>query len=152
MTHGLQHTRLLCPPLSPRICSKSCSLSRWCFLTISSSVSPFSFCLQSFPASGGLFQRVSSSHQVAKVLEPSNSPCNEYSGLISFRIDWLHLLLLSCLYLPLLVSKCAFCFCISEPLPPMPLHQECTHHLAIFAFWMALVTSHASQMSSSLSL
>ena len=50
--HGLQHTRLLCPPLSPRVCSNSCPLSKWCYLTISSSVIPFSSCLQSFPASG----------------------------------------------------------------------------------------------------
>ena len=50
--HGLQHTRLLCPSLSPRACSNSCPLSRWCHPTISSSVVPFSSCLQSFPASG----------------------------------------------------------------------------------------------------
>ena len=43
---------LLCPPLSPRICSNSCPLSWWYYLTISSSAFPFSFCLQSFPASG----------------------------------------------------------------------------------------------------
>ena len=49
--HGLQHARLPCPSLSPRICSNSCLLSRWCPPTISSSVIPFS-CLQSFPASG----------------------------------------------------------------------------------------------------
>ena len=50
--HGLQHTRLPCPPLSPRVCSSSCPLC-WCFyLTISSSAAPFSFCPQSFPASG----------------------------------------------------------------------------------------------------
>ena len=48
--HGLQHTRPSCP-LSPRVCSDSCPLSWWCHLTISSSVIPFSFCLQSFPAS-----------------------------------------------------------------------------------------------------
>ena len=35
--HGLQHTRLPCPPLSPRVCSKSCELSQWCYLTISCS-------------------------------------------------------------------------------------------------------------------
>ena len=46
------HTRLLCPPLSPRVSSDSCPLSQWCYLTISSSAAPFSFCLQSFPASG----------------------------------------------------------------------------------------------------
>ena len=50
--HGLQHTRLLCPSLSPRACSNSCLLSWWCYPTISSSVSPFSSCLQFFPASG----------------------------------------------------------------------------------------------------
>ena len=38
--------------LSPRVCSDSCSLSRWCYLTISSSVYPFSFCLKYFPSSG----------------------------------------------------------------------------------------------------
>ena len=50
--HGLQHISLLCPPLSPGVCSNSCSLSWWHYLTISSSATPFSFCLQSFPASG----------------------------------------------------------------------------------------------------
>ena len=50
--HELQHTRLFCPPLSPRVCSNSCPLSWWCYLTISSSAIPFSFCLQSFPATG----------------------------------------------------------------------------------------------------
>ena len=49
--HGLQHTRLPCPSLSPRVCSDSCALSQWCHLTISSSVIPFSH-LQYFPASG----------------------------------------------------------------------------------------------------
>ena len=49
--HGLQHTRLPCPPPSPGACSNSCPLSQWCHPTVSSSVVPFS-CLQSFPASG----------------------------------------------------------------------------------------------------
>ena len=49
---GLQPARILCPPLSPRVRSNSCPLSRWCHPTISSSVSPLSFCFQSFPASG----------------------------------------------------------------------------------------------------
>ena len=66
--HGLQHARLPCPSLSPRVCSNACPLSQWCHPTISSSEAPFSSCLQSFPASG-FFQRVSYSHQVAKVLE-----------------------------------------------------------------------------------
>ena len=50
--HRLQHARLLYPPLSPRVCSDSCPLSLWCYLTISSSAAPFSFCPQSFLASG----------------------------------------------------------------------------------------------------
>ena len=50
--HGLQHTRLPCPSLSPGACSNSHPLSQWCHPTISSSVVPFSSCLQSFPASG----------------------------------------------------------------------------------------------------
>ena len=49
---GLQHARLPCPSPTPRACSNSCSLSQWCHPTISSSVVPFSSCLQSFLASG----------------------------------------------------------------------------------------------------
>ena len=49
---GLQHVRLLCPSPTPRACSNSCPLSRSCDPNISSSVIPFSSCLQSFPASG----------------------------------------------------------------------------------------------------
>ena len=44
--------RLPCPSLSPGVCSNSCPLSRWCHPTISSCVTLFSSCLQSFPASG----------------------------------------------------------------------------------------------------
>ena len=50
--HGLLHTRPLCPSPSPGVCSNSGPLSWWCHPIISSSVVPFSFCLQSFPASG----------------------------------------------------------------------------------------------------
>ena len=55
-THTLQHARLPCPSPTPRACLKSCLLSWWCHLTISSSGIPFSSCLQSFPASGFFFQ------------------------------------------------------------------------------------------------
>ena len=74
---GLQHARPPCPSPTPGVHSNSCPLSRWCHPAISSSVVPFSSCPQSFPASGS-FKWVSSS--------------NEYSGLISFRMDWLDLL------------------------------------------------------------
>ena len=50
--HGLQHTRPPRPSLSPGACSDSCPLSWWCHSTISSSVTPFSSCLQAFSASG----------------------------------------------------------------------------------------------------
>ena len=46
-----QHARLPCRSPSPRVCSNACPLSQWCHPTISSSVVPFSSCLQSFPAS-----------------------------------------------------------------------------------------------------
>ena len=50
--HGLQHTRPPCPSPTPRAYSNSCPSCQWCHPTISSSVIPFSSCLQSFPASG----------------------------------------------------------------------------------------------------
>ena len=54
--HGLQRVRLPCLSPTPRVCSHSCALSQWCHPTISSSVVPFSSCLQGqeglFPASG----------------------------------------------------------------------------------------------------
>ena len=50
--HGLQHARLPCPSPTPSACSNTCSLSQWCHPTISSSVIPFSSCLQSFLALG----------------------------------------------------------------------------------------------------
>ena len=66
--HGLQHTRLPSPSPSPRVCSNSCPFSQWYHPNILSSAIPFSSCLQSFPASGS-FPGVSSSYQVARVLE-----------------------------------------------------------------------------------
>ena len=53
-SHGLQHTRPSCPSPMPRVYSNSCLLSWWCHPTISTSVIPFSFRLQAFPASGSL--------------------------------------------------------------------------------------------------
>ena len=91
--HGLKHSRLLCLSLSPRICSNSCPLSQWCYLTISFSATRFSFCLQ-ISQHQDLFQWVCSLHQVAKVLE-LQLQCQSFqwiSGLIFFRIVWFDLL------------------------------------------------------------
>ena len=87
--HGLQHATPPCPSPTPRVHSDSCPLTRWCHPTISSSMVPFSPRLQSFPASGS-FQM---SQFFASGCHSLNiSPYNEYSGLISFRMDWLNLL------------------------------------------------------------
>ena len=96
---GLQHARLPCPSLISRVCSNSCPLSWWCHPTISSSAAPFSFYLQSLPASGSfpmscLFTSDSRSigaSASASVFSMSlfNQP---WIGLISFRIDWFDLL------------------------------------------------------------
>ena len=86
-TPRLEHTRLLCPPLSPGICSNSCPLSQWCYLTISSSATLFSFCLQSSPALGS-FPVLCIRWPKYWSISFSNSPSNEYLGLISFRVDW----------------------------------------------------------------
>ena len=90
--HGLQHTRLPCPS-SSGACSNSCTLSQWCHPTISSSVIPFSSRLQSFLASGSfpVSQFFTSGGQNIGSFSFSISPSNEYSGLISFRMDWLDL-------------------------------------------------------------
>ena len=90
--HGLKHARIPCPSLSPGVCSDSCALSWRCYLTISSSAAPFSFYRQSFPESGSFpgSQFFASGGQSIGVSAQHQS--NEYSELISFRIDWLDLL------------------------------------------------------------
>ena len=91
--YWLQHARLPCPSPTPRACSKSCLSSQWCHPTISSSVVPyppaFNLCQHQ-----GLFQWVSSSHQVAKVLEfqLQHQSFQRIFMTVSFRIDWLGLL------------------------------------------------------------
>ena len=92
--HGLQHAGLLCPSPTPRAYSNSYPSSQWCHPTISSSVVPFSSCLQSFPAAGS-FPRSqffeSGDRSIGASASASVLP-SEYSGLISFRIDSFDLL------------------------------------------------------------
>ena len=66
--HGLQHARLPCPSQSPGVCPSSCPLNGWC-IQLSHPLSPPSPFALSLSQHQGLFQWVSSSHQVAKVLE-----------------------------------------------------------------------------------
>ena len=91
--HGLQHTRFSCPSPSPGACSNSCPSSWWCHPTISS-CHPFLLLPSIFPSI-----RVFSNESALHIRWPkywsfsfSISPSNEYSGLISFGIDWLDLL------------------------------------------------------------
>ena len=90
--YGLQHTRLPCLSLSPGVCSNSCPLRQCCRSTISS-ITPSPLAL-TLPQHWVFCSELGSLHQVAKVLELQLqiSPSNEYSGLISFRIDWFDLL------------------------------------------------------------
>ena len=79
--------------ISQSLLLDSCPLSRWCYLTISSTATPFRFCIQSFPASrsfpeSALHIRMPNDWSFSFSISPSN----EYSGLISFRIDWFDLL------------------------------------------------------------
>ena len=81
--HRLQHTRPPCPSPTPRVYSNSCPLSRWCHPSISSSVVPFSSCLQSFPASGSFQMRqlfTSGSQSVGVSATTSVLPMNILRG------------------------------------------------------------------------
>ena len=91
--HGLQHARLPCLSLSPRVSSDSCPLSQWCHPNISFSVIPFLL--------SSILPRIMvfSSESALCIRWPkywsfsfSTSPSNEYSGLISYRMDWFDLL------------------------------------------------------------
>ena len=93
--HGLQHLRPPYPSPTPGTCSILCPSSWWCHPTFSSSVIPFSSCLLS-----SVFPRITvfSKESVLCIRWPkywsfsfSISSSNEYSGLISFRVDWLDL-------------------------------------------------------------
>ena len=90
--HELQHARLPCPSLSPGVCSDSCPLSWWCSLIFCHPL----FLLPSVFPSIRVF-----TNEFTLCIRPKYwsfsfsiniSPSNEYSGLISFRIDWFDLL------------------------------------------------------------
>ena len=90
--HELQHARPPCPLPTPRVYSNSSPLSRWWHPTISSSVVPFSACPQSFPASGSYSNESALHLRWPEYWSFNISPSNEYSGLISLKMDWFDLL------------------------------------------------------------
>ena len=91
--HGLQHARLPCLSPSPGVCSNSCPSNQWCHPAIASSVIPFSSCLQSCPASGSfpVSQFFVSGGWSIGTLASTWIPSSEYSGLVSFGIEWFDL-------------------------------------------------------------
>ena len=89
ISRGLQHARLLCPSLSPGVCSNFYPLSQWCHPTVSFSAQPL-LLPSIFPSI-----RVFSNELFLRIRWPkywsfsfSISPSDENSGPISFRIDW----------------------------------------------------------------
>ena len=79
--HGLLHARLPCPSPTLGACSNSCPSSQWCHPTISSSIIPFSSCLQSFPASG--------SFPMSQFLASSDQSISVSASVLSVNIqDW----------------------------------------------------------------
>ena len=91
--HEPQHTRPPCPSPTPRVYPNSCPSGQWCHPAISSSVVPFSSCLQSCPASGSflMIQLFTSGGQsIGASASTSVLPMNIQDW--SFRMDWLNLL------------------------------------------------------------
>ena len=93
-SHGLQQSRLPCPSPTPRAYSNSCPSNQWCHPIISSSVIPFSSCLQSFPASGSFLMSqffISGGLNIGVSASASVLPMNIQNS-ITFRMNWLDLL------------------------------------------------------------
>ena len=110
---GLQHARLPCPSLYPRVCSNPCPLRQWCHPTISSSVGPFSSCPQSSPASGSFpMSRLftSGSQNIGASASLSVLPMN-IEGWFTLGLTYLISLLfkgLSIVFSSIMVSKVQF--------------------------------------------
>ena len=77
--HGQQHARLPSLSLFPSVCSNSCSSSQWCYVTISSSVALFSFCLQSFSESR--------SFPTSWILTPGNQSIGTSASVLPMNIQ-----------------------------------------------------------------
>ena len=142
--HGLQHARLPCPSPTPGVHSDSCPSSQQCHPTTSSpsSSSPLS-------RHQGIFQWVSFSHQVAKVLELQlqHQSFQWISGLISFRIDWFDLLvvqgtlksLLQHLYLKASILQCSAFLMAQLSHPYMTTGKNSFDYMDVF--WQSEVSA-----------
>ena len=122
--------RMLWPSLSCRICSDSCPLSQWCYLTISSSAVPFSSCPQSFPASGSFLVNWPFASAGRSIGASASASVLSVNIIVDFLEDWpvwspcspgdskesctapqfksINYLVLSLLYGPTLTSVCDY--------------------------------------------
>ena len=137
--HELQHTRLPCPSLSPGICSNSCPLRQLCQQsTVLFSVTPIPTCFQSYSA------LVLSNDLALCIRWPKHwrfsfsiNPFNEYSGLISFRIDWFELLAVQGTLKSLLQHYSSKASILWSPVKADGLAQEQLSRMVIISFWKA---------------
>ena len=117
VVHSLHHVRLFatpwtaacqlpCPSSSPGTCSNSCQLIQWCHPTISSSVVPFSSCLQAFPASASfpVSQHFVSGGQIIEASASLPVPPKNIQNLFPLGLTGLILLHSKGLYLPLITA------------------------------------------------
>ena len=89
-THGLQQARLLCPPLSPGVCSNSCPLNEWFVISPSYPLPPHSPFAFNFSQRQGFFKWIGSSRQVAKGLELQlQQQFFQWIFRVDFLYDWL---------------------------------------------------------------
>ena len=107
--HELQHARPPCPSPTPGTHTNSCTQNWWCHPTISSSLVPFWSCPQSFPVSGffQVSQLIASTWPKYWSFSFNISPSSEYPGLISFRMDWMDLLVVQGMHKSRLQHHCS---------------------------------------------
>ena len=156
--HELQHARPPCPSPAPGVYSNPCPLSQWCHPTISSSVVPFSSCLQSFPASGS-FQIsqffVSGGQSIAVSPSASVLPMNIQSWLLLGWTGWISLLSkgLSRVFSnqirsDQLLRRVRLCNPMNRSTPGLPVHHQLPEFTQTHVHW---VVSDAIQPSYPLS-
>ena len=80
--------------LSPRVCSNSCPLSQWCYLTISSSVTLFFFCLWSFPASGSFPMSWNIDHSMRWNIDqsPKGNSLRKYNSAFNYKSNLMQMI------------------------------------------------------------